>query len=60
MENKGLFKIESKKSIPEFIESFKENAPKFNFGVRYVFNMKEEYERHDYCQKIIRLIEVFI
>ena len=46
MENRGLFKTESKKSIPEFIESFKENASKFNFGVRHVFNMKEEYERH--------------
>ncbi|MCD6079900.1 MAG: hypothetical protein J7J54_00435 [Candidatus Omnitrophica bacterium] len=47
MENKGLFKIESKKSIPEFIESFKENAPKFNFGVRYVFDMKKEYKEHN-------------
>jgi len=44
MEKRNFFRITSEKSIKEFIKSIKENAPKFNFGVRYVFDMKEEYK----------------
>ena len=47
MENKGLFKIETAKSVQEFIESLKENAEQFNFGVRYIFDMKKEYKEHN-------------
>ena len=47
MENKGLFKVETSKSAQEFIASFKKNAPRFNFGVRYVFDMREEYKKHN-------------
>jgi len=47
MENKGLFKIETTKSVQEFIESLKENAEQFNFGVRYIFDMKKEYKEHN-------------
>jgi len=42
-----LFKVKTSKSIQEFIESFKKNAPQFNFGVRYVFDMKKEYKEHN-------------
>jgi len=44
MEKRNFFRITSEKSIKEFIKSIKENAPKFNFGVRYVFDMQEEYK----------------
>jgi len=47
MENRNFFRMTSEKSIKEFIESVKENAPKFNFGVRYIFDMQDEYERHN-------------
>ena len=47
MDNKGLFKIKTSKSVQEFILSFKKNAPQFNFGVRYIFNMKKEYKEHN-------------
>jgi hypothetical protein len=38
-----LFKTTTKKSIFRFIESLKENAPEFHFGIRYVLDMKAEY-----------------
>jgi len=44
MEKRNFFRITSEKSIKEFIKSIKENTPKFNFGVRYVFDMQEEYK----------------
>ena len=47
MDNKGLFKIETSKSVHEFIESLKKNAGQFNFGVRYIFDMKKEYKEHN-------------
>lgn len=47
MENKGLFKIETTKSVQEFIESLKKNAGQFDFGVRHVFSMKEEYKKQN-------------
>lgn len=34
------------KSISEFIESLKENAPDFNFDIRHIFNMGKEYKNH--------------
>jgi len=37
----------SEKSIQDFIESVKENAPIFNFGVRRVFDMREEYRKQN-------------
>ena len=40
-----LFQAKTVKSIQEFIESLKINAPQFNFGVRHVFSMKEEYKK---------------
>jgi hypothetical protein len=43
VENRNFFTTTSKKSIQDFIDSIKENAPKFNFGVRHVFDMREEY-----------------
>jgi hypothetical protein len=45
MENRNFFTTTSKKSIQDFIESVKENAPRFNFGVRRVFDMREEYRK---------------
>ena len=47
MGNKGLFKIETTKSIQGFIESLRENAPEFNFGVRHVFSIKDEYKNQE-------------
>ncbi len=47
MENRNFFTTTSKKSIQDFIESVKENAPRFNFGVRRVFDMKEEYKKQN-------------
>jgi len=47
MKNRNFFTTTSKKTIPEFIKSIKENAPKFNFGVRQVFDMKEEYRKQN-------------
>jgi len=43
VENRNLFTTTSKKSMQDFIDSVKENAPRFNFGVRHVFDMREEY-----------------
>ena len=43
VENRNLFTTTSKKSMQDFIDSVKENAPIFNFGVRHVFDMREEY-----------------
>lgn len=46
--NKGnLFSITTKKSIQEFIKSLKGNAEQFSFGIRYLFNMKEEYKKQN-------------
>jgi len=47
MENRNFFTTTSEKTIPEFIESIKENAPGFNFGVRHVFDMREEYRKQN-------------
>ena len=47
MDNKGLFKIKTSKSVQEFILSFKKNASQFNFGIRYIFDMKKEYKEHN-------------
>ncbi len=46
MKNEILFTIESSKSIDEFIETLKEKAPDFNFTVRHIFDMTEEYRQH--------------
>jgi hypothetical protein len=47
MAGRNFFTTTSEKSIPEFIKSIKENAPGFNFGVRQVFDMKEEYRKQN-------------
>jgi len=47
VENRNFFATTSEKSIQDFIESVKENAPTFNFGVRRVFDMKEEYRKQN-------------
>ena len=47
MKNRTFLTTTSEKSIPEFIKSIKENAPGFDFGVRKVFVMKEEYRKHN-------------
>lgn len=39
-----LFKATTKKSVPQFIDSMKKNAPEFSFGIRHVFDMKMEYD----------------
>ena len=43
MEQAYLYRTKSSKSIQKFVESLKENAQKFNFGVRHVFDMRQEY-----------------
>jgi len=43
MEQSSLYETKSAKSLQEFVESLKENAERFDFGVRHVFDMKEEY-----------------
>jgi uncharacterized protein (DUF302 family) len=45
MENIYLFRAKSSKSVQDFIESLKENASKFDYHVRYVFNKRQEYEQ---------------
>ncbi|HIJ69896.1 MAG TPA: hypothetical protein HPP87_00865 [Planctomycetes bacterium] len=45
MENTYLFRAKSSKSVQDFIESLKENASKFDYYVRYVFNKRQEYEQ---------------
>jgi len=45
MENTYLFRAKSSKSVQNFIESLKENASKFDYYVRYVFNKRQEYEQ---------------
>ena len=45
MENTYLFRANSSKSVQGFIESLKENASKFDYYVRYVFNKRQEYEQ---------------
>jgi len=45
MENSYLFRANSSKSVQDFIESLKENASKFDYYVRYVFNKRQEYEQ---------------
>ncbi len=46
MQKSILFKTESEKPIERFIEDLKQNAPEFNFTVRHVLDMAEEYRRH--------------
>ena len=45
MENTYLFRAKSSISVQDFIESLKENASKFDYYVRYVFNKRQEYEQ---------------
>ena len=47
IENRNFFATTSEKSIQDFIESVRENAPIFNFGVRRVFDMGEEYRKRN-------------
>jgi len=47
LENRTFFTATSEKTVQDFIESVKENAPSFNFGVRQVFDMKEEYRKQN-------------
>ena len=47
VENRNFFTTTSEKSIQDFIESVKENALRFNFGVRRVFDMREEYRKQN-------------
>ncbi|HCO94785.1 MAG TPA: hypothetical protein DIU00_12680 [Phycisphaerales bacterium] len=47
VENRNFFTTNSEKSIQDFIESVKENALRFNFGVRRVFDMREEYRKQN-------------
>lgn len=43
---RNLFSVTTTKSIQEFIRNSGISAPKFDFGVRQVFDMKEEYKEH--------------
>ena len=45
MEETYLFRTKSSKSVQDFFESLKENASKFDYYVRYVFNKRQEYEQ---------------
>jgi uncharacterized protein (DUF302 family) len=47
VENRNFFTTTSKKSIQNFIKRIRKNASRFNFGVRHVFDMKEEYENQN-------------
>jgi hypothetical protein len=47
VENRNFFTTTSKKSKQDFIDSVKENAPRFNFSVRHVFDMREEYGKQN-------------
>ena len=47
VESRNFFTTISEKSIQDFIESVKENAPGYNFGVRRVFDMREEYRKQN-------------
>jgi len=47
VKNRNFFTATSEKSIQDFIASVKENAPRFNFGVRRVFDMREEYRKQN-------------
>ena len=40
-----MFRVESSKTVQDFIESLKENASKFDYYVRYVFDKRQEYEQ---------------
>lgn len=43
MSDRGLFTAKSNRSIKEFIERLNANAPEFNFQVRHILKMHEEY-----------------
>ena len=45
MENTYLYRTKTPKSVQDFIESLKENASKFDYYVRYVFDKRQEYEQ---------------
>jgi len=45
MGNTYLFRAKSSKSVQDFIESLKENASKFDYYIRYVFDKRQEYEQ---------------
>jgi len=45
MENTYLYRTKTSKSVQGFIESLKENASKFDYYVRYVFDKRQEYEQ---------------
>jgi hypothetical protein len=47
MEENYLFRSKSSKSVHQFIEDLKKNASKFDYYVRHVFNIKEEYENRN-------------
>lgn len=47
MENRNFFTTTSEKAIQDFVESVEVNAPRFNFGVRYVFDTREEYRKQN-------------
>ena len=40
------YRTSSQKSVQDYIESLKDNAIKFNYYVRYVFDKRQEYEQH--------------
>ncbi|MCD4705786.1 DUF302 domain-containing protein [bacterium] len=42
-----LYKVESKKNINEIIEAIKEQAGDFDFIIREIFEMGEQFRRHD-------------
>jgi len=46
MEKGILFRTESDKTIEGFIEALVKNGPEFNFNVRHVLNVGEDYKRH--------------
>ncbi len=46
MKESILFTAESEKTLEEFIESLKKNAPSYNFTLRHVLDMTEEYRQH--------------
>jgi len=39
-----LYEAETSKSIHEFIKSIKQNVSRFNYGVRHIHDLREEYQ----------------
>ena len=46
MSEKMLYSIDSEKSVEEVVQSIKEHAGNYDFMVRHVFNMGEEFKSH--------------